>query len=116
MADSRVLTLVQEDRPLDFNRLAEASSHPLDLSDAHFRGYDLRKFNLNKANLSGCYFKNADLRGLDLSNANLEGASLKDAKVSGVYFPKNLSPDEIRLSLLHGTRMRTFEALTEAVK
>ena len=35
-----------------------------------------------------------------------EGASLLDAKVSGVYFPDELSPEEIRLSLDHGTRLR----------
>jgi hypothetical protein len=29
-----------------------------------------------------------------------------DAKVSGVYFPAELSADEIRLSLDHGTRLR----------
>lgn len=108
MADSKALTLVQEDRPLDFNRLAEASPKGLDLTNAHFRGYDLRKFNLNRANLSGCYLKNADIRGLDLSLSNLEGASLKDAKVSGVLFPKSIAPEEIRLSLVYGTRLRAL--------
>jgi len=110
MADPRVLNLVQEDRPLDFNRIAEAAPQGLDLSGAHFRGYDLRKFNFSRCNLSGCYLKNADIRGLDLSQANLSGASLKDAKVSGVFFPENLSAEEIRMSLTHGTRLRVQQS------
>jgi hypothetical protein len=32
-----------------------------------------------------------------------------DAKVSGVYFPEELSPEEIRLSLDTGTRLRYEE-------
>lgn len=106
MADPKALVLVQEDRPLDFNKLAESLGGHVDLSGGQFRGYDLRKFNLKHANLSGCYFRNADLRGLDLSDANLVGASIKDAKISGVMFPRSLSPSEIRLSMDHGTRLR----------
>lgn len=108
MADPRVLILVQEDRPLDFNRLAESTEGQLDLSGGQFRGYDLRKYNLQKANLSNCYFRNADLRGLDLSMAQLTGASLKDAKVSGTLFPPSITAEEIRLSLDHGTRLREY--------
>jgi hypothetical protein len=36
----------------------------------------------------------------------MEGASMINANVSGAYFPKDLSAEEIRLSLEHGTRMR----------
>lgn len=106
MADPRALNLVQEDRPLDFNRLVESQGGMVDLSGAMFRGYDLRKFNLCQANLSDCYLRSADLRGLDLSKADLHGASLKDAKVSGVLFPANISAEEIRLSLEYGIRLR----------
>ena len=55
---------------------------------------------------SSAYFRNCDLSGIDFRETNLEGASLLDAKVSGVYFPDELSPEEIRLSLDHGTRLR----------
>lgn len=109
MANQKILALVQEERHLDFNRLveaAEAEAVEIDLSGGQFRGYDLRKFNLQRANLSGAYLRNADLRGLDLSNANLEGASLQDARVSGVFFPPNIPAPEIRLSLEMGTRLR----------
>lgn len=111
MADDRqLLALIQEDRPLDFNRLVEQAGGAVDLTGAQFRGYDLRKFNLTHADLSGAYLRNADLRGLDLSQANMKGASLKDAKISGTLFPDNLPAPEIRLSWEFGTRMRTTGA------
>lgn len=106
MADQRALLLVQEDKPREFNRLIESQNGMVDLSESHFRGYDLRKFNFKNANLSNCYLRNADLRGLDLSEANLTGTSIRDAKVSGVLFPSNISAEEIRLSLEFGTRLR----------
>ena len=106
MADQQALDLVQEEKYLQFNDMVEASANPIDLSGAHLRGYDLRKFQLSNANLSGAYLRGSDLRGLDLSQANLEGASLRDAKVSGVLFPKTILPEELMLSLTHGTRLR----------
>ncbi len=106
MADPRALILVQEDRAAEFNKLIESNRGEADLSGGHFRGYDLRKFNLQRSNLTNCYFRNADLRGLDLSLSQLDGASLKDAKVSGVLFPANIAAEEIRLSLEYGTRLR----------
>ena len=106
MADQRLLALVQEDRHLDFNRVVEGIEGVVDLSGGQFRAYDLRKFNLRKANLSNCYMRSADLRGLDLSEAQLEGTSLKDAKVSGTFFPYNIAAEEIRLSIEQGTRLR----------
>jgi len=36
----------------------------------------------------------------------LDGASLHAAHVSGVYFPPELAPQEIELSVRLGTRMR----------
>jgi uncharacterized protein YjbI with pentapeptide repeats len=107
MADQHALSLIQEDRPLDFNRLIEPLNGKVDLTDAQFRGYDLRKFNLKNANLANAYLRNADLRGLDLTGANLAGVSIKDAKISGTYFPSNIPADEIRLSHEFGNRMRT---------
>jgi hypothetical protein len=36
----------------------------------------------------------------------LEGASLHAAHVSGAYFPLELAPEEIEMSVRLGTRMR----------
>lgn len=76
------------------------------LRSGDYRGRDLRKMNARGLDFSNAYFRNADLSGIDFRDTNLEGASLMDAKVSGVYFPVELSPEEIRLSLDHGTRLR----------
>jgi hypothetical protein len=46
------------------------------------------------------------LRGIDFSQTCLEGASINGARISGVYFPPELSPEEIVLSIEHGTRLR----------
>ncbi len=76
------------------------------LQSGDYRGRDLRKMNARGLNFSNAYFRNADLSGIDFRETNLEGASLMDAKVSGVYFPDELSPEEIRLSIDTGTRLR----------
>lgn len=77
-----------------------------ELKNGDYRGRDLRNMNAQGLNFSNAYFRNADLSGIDFRQTNLEGASLLDAKVSGVYFPDRLSPDEIRMSLDTGTRLR----------
>ena len=76
------------------------------LRNGDYRGRDLRKMNASGLDFSNAYFRNADLSGIDFRETNLEGASLLDAKLSGVYFPDELSPEEIRLSLDTGTRLR----------
>jgi len=76
------------------------------LKSGDYRGRDLRKMNARGLDFSNAYFRNADLSGIDFRETNLEGASLLDAKISGVYFPDELSADEIRLSLDTGTRLR----------
>jgi len=45
-----------------------------------------------------------------LSTTLLDGASIGGAKISGTLFPRNLDAEEITLSLVHGTRMRTFDS------
>jgi uncharacterized protein YjbI with pentapeptide repeats len=104
--DKDAISLLQEDRADAFNRLVDGLGRSVNLSGGQFRGYDLRRFHLQKADLSGCYLRSADLRGLDLSEANLAGASLKDAKVSGTLFPKWFDAAELRMSLELGTRLR----------
>ena len=76
------------------------------LKSGDYRGRDLREMDAKGLDFSNSYFRNTDLRGIDFRNTNLEGASLIDAKVSGTYFPEQLSPEEIRLSLDTGTRLR----------
>lgn len=106
MADEKALALIQEEQVEAFNQLVEANGGTVDLSNSHLRAYDLRKCKLRRANLSGAYMRAADLRSVDLSEAILDGASIKEAKVSGVLFPRDLSPQEIILGLVHGTRLR----------
>lgn len=106
MTDQKALELIQEERFLEFNNYVESNGGEVDLSNAHLRAYDIRKCNLKKANLSGAYLRASDLRSCDLSEATLVGASMKEAKVSGVLFPENLDPNEIMMSLVHGTRLR----------
>ncbi|MFT7286472.1 MAG: hypothetical protein ACI87W_000578 [Halieaceae bacterium] len=76
------------------------------LKNGDYRGRDLRNMNARGLDFSNSYFRNTDLSGIDFRNTNLEGASLLDAKLSGVYFPANISADEIRLSRDTGTRLR----------
>lgn len=77
-----------------------------ELRSGDYRGRDLRNMNADGLDFSNAYFRNSDLSGIDFRNTNLEGASLLDAKISGVYFPEQLSAEEIRLSLETGTRLR----------
>ncbi|MEM1144899.1 MAG: pentapeptide repeat-containing protein [Pseudomonadota bacterium] len=77
-----------------------------ELRNGDYRGRDLRNMNAKGLDFSNAYFRNTDLSGVDFRTTNLEGASLLDAKVSGVYFPDELAPEEIRLSLETGTRLR----------
>jgi uncharacterized protein YjbI with pentapeptide repeats len=53
------------------------------------------------SDLRGC-----DFRGIDLRGCRMEGASLHAAHVSGAYFPLQLAPEEIEMSVRLGTRMR----------
>ena len=88
-----------------FNAAREAGEMP-DLEDADLRACDLRGADLESVSLVGAYLKLADLRGADLRTCNMEGASLHGARISGVYFPDNLDPQEIMMSVKYGTRIR----------
>jgi uncharacterized protein YjbI with pentapeptide repeats len=102
--DSKWRLLLVDSKFDEFNRLA-AEEAP-DLESCDLRGLDLHKVELAKANLRGAYLRYADLRGVDLFYADMDGASIHEAKISGVRFPPSLSPDEIVMSLVHGTRLR----------
>jgi uncharacterized protein YjbI with pentapeptide repeats len=66
----------------------------------------LRGIDAAGIDFSNSYFRSADLRGIDFSKAWIEGASLNSARISGAYFPAELTPEEMILSVTHGTRMR----------
>lgn len=85
-----------------------AKRQEVDFSDSDLRGLDLRRVDLSKLIIRGSYLRDADLRGLDLQTLDMEGCSLLHAKISGVYFPRNISPEEIRMSVDFGTRLRTY--------
>jgi uncharacterized protein YjbI with pentapeptide repeats len=77
-----------------------------DLENGHLRGVDFRGANLDGVSLKNAYMSYADFRGVDLRNCDLDGASLKEAHISGVFFPDNIDPQEIAMSVQFGTRLR----------
>lgn len=97
--------LLRDEKIDEFNKRRQAGEST-DLTLCDFRGLDLRGLETDGLDFSGSYFRQSDLRGVDFSNSNLEGASINGSKISGCYFPKQISADEIELSLNHGTRMR----------
>ncbi len=97
--------LLREGEIEKFNKYKRAGKR-CDLTNCDFRGLELQGLDAEGLDMSGCYFRLADLRGIDFSKTNLEGASIHEAKISGVYFPKELSSDEITMSLIRGTRLR----------
>ena len=100
--------LLKNEKIDEFNTAVENLTD-IPLQNLNLRFIDLQKTNLMFADLRGSYFSRSDLRGVNLSHAKLEGCSFHSAKVSGVYFPKNLSADEIHNSVLHGFRVRTSD-------
>ncbi|NLY02527.1 MAG: pentapeptide repeat-containing protein [Rhodopirellula sp.] len=91
---------------LEGYRQAVEGRSVVDFAAADLRGTDFRKADMSKVILKGAYLRDADLRGCDLRHLDLEGASIHNAKISGTYFPRNLSPAEIEMSLKYGTRLR----------
>jgi uncharacterized protein YjbI with pentapeptide repeats len=98
--DDPMYRLLREGKTAEFNQ-RHSKGETCDL-----RGADFRSVDLTGLDLSDCYFRMSNLRGVDFSSACLQGASIHGAQISGVYFPAELSADEIKLSLEHGTRMR----------
>lgn len=97
--------LLREGKIDAFNQ-HKAQGKVCDLTNCDFRGVDLVGLDASGLDFTGAYFRNADLRGIDFSASKLLGASIHEAKISGVYFPKQISSDEITMSLIRGTRMR----------
>jgi uncharacterized protein YjbI with pentapeptide repeats len=103
--DDALYRLLCEGKIKEFNA-RRAGGETVDLRGAYLRGADLRNLEASGLDMSDCYLRHADLRGVDFSGTRLEGASISGARISGTYFPRELSAEEINLSLLHGTRMR----------
>ena len=97
--------LLREEKVDQFNQQRDPLT-TIDFHDCDFRGLDLRGLNASGINFSGCYFRAADLRGIDFSNSQMDGASIASSQVSGCYFPKNISANEICVSVDKGIRMR----------
>jgi uncharacterized protein YjbI with pentapeptide repeats len=103
--DNALYQLLHNENVAEFNRRHDEAKSA-ELRGGNYRGLDLRNLNADHLDFSDAYFRGADLRGIDFRNTRLEGASMIDAKISGCYFPKELSPEEIRLSITQGTRLR----------
>ncbi|MEE9492734.1 MAG: pentapeptide repeat-containing protein [Gammaproteobacteria bacterium] len=89
----------------EFNERRE-KGESCDLRSSDLRTRNLKGLDAKGLDLSDCYLRQADLRGVDFRETNLEGASINSAKISGAYFPDSIGAEEIRLSLMHGTRLR----------
>ncbi len=98
--------LLLKDRLLDEFNQRKAAGEPCPLAGCDFSGMDLRGIEADGLDLRDACLDEADLRGVDLRGARLEGATLLGARVAGAWFPANLAPEEVALSLRHGTRLR----------
>ena len=105
ITDDPLYQLLRHGKIDEFNTLKQGGE-AVRLNGTDLRGLDLRGLDAGGIDLTNAYMRQTDLRGIDLSTANLEGASIHAAKISGVYFPHELDPEEITLSLVHGTRLR----------
>lgn len=103
--ENELYQLLYNEKIDEFNQRHEEAKSAM-LRGGVYRNLDLRNLNADGLDFGDGYFRGADLRGIDFRNTNLEGASMIEAKVSGCYFPKELSPEEIRLSVMAGTRLR----------
>lgn len=110
MSDSIDLYFLLKNEKIDEFNTAVENVTDVQLQNLNLRFIDLQNANLMYADLRGSYFSRSDLRGVNLSHAKLEGCSFHSAKISGVYFPKDLSADEIHNSVLHGLRVRTSDS------
>lgn len=105
ISDDPLFALLRTGQIKQFNE-KRAQGASCDLSGCDLSRTDLRGLHAEGLDFSDCYFRMADLRGIDFRQCQLEGASFADANISGAYFPKQITADEITLSLTHGTRVR----------
>jgi uncharacterized protein YjbI with pentapeptide repeats len=105
IAKNELHQLLRDGKMTEFNS-KKANLKEVDLRDCNLRGLDLRGMDTKGVDFSGSYLRQADLRGLDLRPSIMEGTSIHHCVISGVYFPKELSAQEIALSHELGVRMR----------
>jgi len=99
--------LLRAERVAEFNeRKARGEVKDGMLRGGDLRGLDLRELDADGLDLRDAYFRGADLRGVDFRNTQLEGASFCQAHISGCFFPREITADEIRLSFDLGVRVR----------
>lgn len=106
--DDPMYKLLREGKIDEFNS-RRINGEEVDLKQVNLRGLDLRGMNVEGIDFRDTYFKQTDLRGLNFSKCNLEGCNIQHAKISGTYFPKTISAQEILLSVEFGTRMRNIK-------
>jgi uncharacterized protein YjbI with pentapeptide repeats len=97
--------LLREGNILEFNR-RKALGETCDMTHCDFRSLDLVGIDAHGLDWSNSYFKQTDLRGVDLRTTRLEGASFNKALIAGTFFPTEIAPEEIYLSVSLGTRLR----------
>ena len=97
--------LLLDEKVDEFNQ-QRTTGKTVDLRGAELRGRDLRMMNVDGLDMRDAYMRGADIRGVDFRNTQLEGASICEAKISGCFFPRELTAEEIRLSQEKGTRLR----------
>ncbi len=97
--------LLRDGNVKEFNR-RKSEQPSVAMTDCDFRYLDMRGLDAVGVDFSNSYFRAADLRGIDFSKSCLKGASLNSARISGALFPAELAPQEIELSVTHGTRLR----------
>ena len=103
--DHPLYQLLHLEKIEEFNK-RRAAGEAFDLRGINLRSMDLRGLNTKGLAFTDSYLRGTDIRGLDLSHCHMEGASIYEAKISGTLFPRELSADEIRLSVSMGTRLR----------
>lgn len=105
ISDDPMYLLLKDHRVADFNR-GRAAGEAAVLAGCDLSNLDLRGLEAEGLDLRDACLDHADLRGVDFSGADLSGATLHAALLAGVLFRDDLSPEEIALSLEHGTRLR----------
>ena len=105
VSDDPMYRLLRDGEIKEFNA-RKAGGQSARLRGCDFSGMVLKGMDADGLDLQDGFFHDTDLRGVDLRKANLQGASIHGARIAGVYFPAELSPEGIELSLEHGTRLR----------
>ncbi len=100
--------LLRKGKFKEFNKRREEGDK-FNLAGLDLRAFDLRGLDTRGITLADAYLRNANLSGLNLLGCPMDGASIHDANISGVFFPSDITSDEIRLSIKFGTRMRIKE-------